>query len=52
MKNLINVDCYDKIEEKLRNQGEKLKKQYKYNPKRDWWLKEVMKSKKRNNNNK
>ena len=50
MKNLINVESYDKIEEKLRDQGTKLKKQYKYNPNRDWWLKNVMKSKREKNN--
>jgi N-acetylglucosamine-6-sulfatase len=50
MKNLINVESYDKIEEKLRDQGAKLKKQYKYNPNRDWWLKNVMKSKREKNN--
>lgn len=45
MNNLINNTKYDKIEEDLRNQASILKKQYKYNPNRDWWLKEVMKSK-------
>ena len=45
MKNLINVEAYDSIEEELRNEATKLKKQYKYNPNRDWWLKEVLRSK-------
>ena len=45
MNNLINNTKYDKIEEDLRSQASILKKQYKYNPNRDWWLKEVMKSK-------
>ena len=48
MKNLINVEAYDSIEEELRNEATKLKKQYKYNPNRDWWLKKVMKSKREN----
>ena len=48
MNNLINVEGYDKIEEELRNEATKLKKQYKYNPNRDWWLKKVMKSKRKN----
>ena len=45
MKNLINVEAYDSIEEELRNEATKLKKKYKYNPNRDWWLKEVLRSK-------
>ena len=45
MNNLINNTEYDKIEQDLRNQATELKKQYKYNPERDWWLDEVMKSK-------
>ena len=47
MKNLINDDAYNEIEEDLRNQATELKKKYKYNPKRDWWLQEVMKAKRR-----
>ena len=47
MTNLINNPKYDKIEEELRNEATKLKKQYKYNPERDWWLKQVMKSKRK-----
>lgn len=45
MTNLINNPEYDKIELALRNQAEELKEQYQYNPERDWWLDEVMKSK-------
>jgi len=45
MHNLINDPNYDAVEEELRLQATILKKQYKYNPKRDWWLKQVMKSK-------
>ena len=34
----------DQIEEGLRNEAEKLKKQYNYNPDRDWWLrKQILK---------
>ena len=46
MNNLINDLKYDQIENKLRDEATKLKKQYKYNPNRDWWLKQVMKTKK------
>jgi len=45
MHNLINDPNYDAVEKELRLQATILKKQYKYNPKRDWWLKQVMKSK-------
>ena len=45
MTNLINNPKYAEIEANLRNEATKLKKQYKYNPERDWWLKEVIKSK-------
>jgi N-acetylglucosamine-6-sulfatase len=45
MNNLINDSKYDKIEEILRKKASILKKQYKYNPKRDWWLKQVMQTK-------
>lgn len=47
MTNLINNPNYDEIEAELRNEATKLKKQYKYNPERDWWLKQVMKSKRK-----
>ena len=44
MTNLINDVNYDQIEEGLRNEAEKLKKQYNYNPDRDWWLrKQILK---------
>ena len=45
MHNLINDPNYDAVEEELRLQATILKKQYNYNPERDWWLKQVMKSK-------
>ena len=38
MKNLINDINYDQIEKELRQESEKLQKQYNYNPDRDWWL--------------
>ena len=38
MKNLINDDDYNKIENELRKESKKLQKKYKYNPDRDWWL--------------
>ena len=44
MTNLINDVNYDQIEKELRNEAEKLKKQYNYNPDRDWWLrKQILK---------
>jgi len=46
MNNLINDRRYDDIEKELRDEATKLKKQYNYNPNRDWWLKQVMKTKK------
>jgi len=42
---LINNPDYDKIEVELREEAIRLKKKYKYNPERDWWLKEVLRSK-------
>tara|TARA_Y100000385_G_scaffold291169_1_gene367628 strand:- start:17406 stop:18914 length:1509 start_codon:yes stop_codon:yes gene_type:complete len=45
MNNLINIAKYDGIEADLRAEASLLKKQYKYNPQRDWWLNKVMKSK-------
>lgn len=50
MNNLIDIANYDDIEQNLRDQATTLKKQYKYNPNRDWWLKEVMKSKQNQKN--
>ena len=38
MNNLINDPEFDKIEEDLRLELEKLKIKYKYNSDRDWWL--------------
>lgn len=40
MNNLINNKDYSKIEQKLRTDLEELKKKYKYNPDRDWWLRQ------------
>ena len=45
MTNLINDSSYDAVEKDLREQAILLKKQFKYNPNRDWWLKKVMNSK-------
>ena len=45
MTNLINDPNYEDIEVGLRNQAEILKEKYNYNPDRDWWLRQVMKSK-------
>ena len=42
---LVDDQPFDAVEEELRLQATILKKQYKYNPKRDWWLNQVMKSK-------
>ena len=43
MKNLINDSNFDKIEEKLRTELKRLMTKYKYNPDRDWWLKQQKK---------
>ena len=43
MSNLINNPEFDQIERELRYEMEILKKKYKYNPNRDWWLEEVLK---------
>ncbi len=45
MKNLINDSHYDSLENQLRNELEALKKEYKYNPDRDWWLRQVISAK-------
>lgn len=50
MNNLINDSGYDEIENDLREEATKLKAQYKYNFNRDWWLKQVMKSKRNRKN--
>jgi hypothetical protein len=42
---LIHDSSYDAVEQDLREQATLLKKQFKYNPNRDWWLKKVMNSK-------
>lgn len=45
MNNLINDPNYDKIETEMRATSEQLKKQYEYNPDRDWWLKSTKRHK-------
>jgi len=47
MINLINEPDYDTIEQWLRDEATKLKVQYRYNPNRDWWLREVLKAKRK-----
>lgn len=41
MNNLINNPKFNEIEKELRAEIEILKKKYKYNPDRDWWLRKV-----------
>ena len=43
MNNLINDEDYDEIEKELRIESKRLQKKYKYNPDRDWWLKNQIK---------
>ena len=43
MVNLINSPKHQSIQKKLRDTAEDLKKKYKYNPDRDWWLRKVIK---------
>ena len=43
MKNLINDDAFNDVENELRAESERLKKKYKYNPDRDWWLRKQIK---------
>ena len=43
MVNLINSPEHQSIQKKLRDTAEDLKKKYKYNPDRDWWLRKVIK---------
>ncbi|WP_258103418.1 sulfatase [Marinoscillum sp. MHG1-6] len=43
MNNLIEIAEYDSLEASLRMQLEQLKEQYKYNPDRDWWLRQALK---------
>ena len=50
MNNLINNPLYAKIAGDLRAEATRLKEKYKYNPKRDWWLKRVMKEKRNKSN--
>jgi len=42
MNNLINDPEFDEIEKELRDEMEILKKRYRYNPDRDWWLRQVL----------
>ena len=44
MKNLIDDKDYDEIESDLRDEAIRLMEKYKYNPDRDWWLREVLKN--------
>ena len=46
MVNLINSPKYQNIENELRDTAEDLKEKYKYNPDRDWWLRQVIKANK------
>ena len=41
MKNLIGKTEYAEVEKQLREEIERLKEQYNYNPDRDWWLTQV-----------
>ena len=43
MKNLINDDAFNDVENELRAESERLQKKYKYNPDRDWWLRKQIK---------
>ena len=45
--NLINNDDYNEIEKKLRADLQEVKKEYKYNSNRDWWLKTQIKKNKK-----
>ncbi len=47
MNNLIGLPEYADLENELRQEIEKLKTQYNYNPNRDWWLKQVIPAKKK-----
>lgn len=42
MDNLINNPEFDEIELQLRTRLEELKEEYRYNPDRDWWLRQVL----------
>ena len=46
MVNLINSPEYQNVENELRDTAEDLKEKYKYNPDRDWWLRQVIKANK------
>lgn len=42
MNNLISNPDYDEVEKQLRERLNALKEEYKYNPDRDWWLRQVV----------
>ncbi len=42
MSNLINDPNYEHIETYMRQKAKELKKEYNYNPDRDWWLRQVL----------
>ncbi len=46
MTNLITLEQYDDVEDKLRQEAERLKEKYNYKADRDWWLRRVLKEKK------
>ncbi|WP_158275673.1 sulfatase family protein [Marinilabilia rubra] len=45
MNNLIYESKYEDVEKRLRSELEILKEKYKYNPDRDWWLRQVINEK-------
>jgi N-acetylglucosamine-6-sulfatase len=48
MVNLINSPEHQNVENELRDTAEDLKEKYKYNPDRDWWLRQVIEQNKSN----
>ena len=46
MTNLITLEQYDDVEDKLRQEADRLKEKYNYKADRDWWLRRVLKEKK------
>ena len=46
MTNLITLEQYDDVEDKLRQEAVRLKEKYNYKADRDWWLRRVLKEKK------
>ena len=49
MNNLIGTPEYAEVEKQLRQEIERLKVQYNYNPDRDWWLRQVKRGRKASN---